>query len=675
MDLRTIISSEIPPLPKTHPGGTPPKAANSLHWEELFKSRGAKSSRDKRRLEHSLAQEFKGLKCDDKKVVRLLELLATSAPMTKISLRVRGICRQLLDTDCSSAWGNSLVDLLNLKVNPGDYSSPELYFWDNQLVKLLSKYPFEGYADEGRENALRSFLECEQINTLTNQRWATQETTPEIEEVCRRLEWILGDTPPTIKEVIDKGGWGPGTVCEYSYDRTMTGPEFKFGSTPSLTQLLIPIATMVTESVPLWDSFLRSIPDRQKRYRLVPGSKYFTVPKKFRMDRSACSEPQLNVFLQIGVGRIIRDRLRSAEGVDLRRSSDENRRLAFEGSITGLFATVDLENASNHLCRAPIRSVLSSDWYSLLSHLACDQGLLPVGLLNKIGAQNPPEHRFHMLSSMGNGFTFELETVLFRAIVTSIVPGVWSRVKGKTVLTWPHVAVFGDDLVFPTQYVSRVTELLTLFGLRVNRGKTFTSGPFRESCGLDSFQGVLVRPLYITKRLDSGETILSLANRVLSFAFEGPFAPLSGAGNSRWLGMWRDLQSHIPLRLRKLISTPPTVPHGLWVLGSSDWETPTGEPVGWRVIAPVSVRVDLSSYSLSDFLDVGDEAPVVTRSLRLDGDNLYAARLSQMQSSGGIFPSDPCMRSSGDSATLRTTVAHKAVYSYPVEKRQWLSWD
>jgi hypothetical protein len=42
-----------------------------------------------------------------------------------------------------------------------------------------------------------------------------------------------------------------------------------------------------------------------------------------------------------------------------------------------------------------------------------------------------------------------------------------------------------------------VREYLEAFGLKVNSRKTFFQGPFRESCGKDFINGVLVTPVYL----------------------------------------------------------------------------------------------------------------------------------------------------------------------------------
>lgn len=92
-----------------------------------------------------------------------------------------------------------------------------------------------------------------------------------------------------------------------------------------------------------------------------------------------------------------------------------------------------------------------------------------------------------MFSSMGNGATFSLETLLFWALGKSV----GSR----------EIQVYGDDVVIESHLVEDYKRLTAFVGFRFNDSKTFTSGPFRESCGGNYFRGVDITPVYIRKRL------------------------------------------------------------------------------------------------------------------------------------------------------------------------------
>jgi len=104
------------------------------------------------------------------------------------------------------------------------------------------------------------------------------------------------------------------------------------------------------------------------------------------------------------------------------------------------------------------------------------------------------KHALYMLSTMGNGFTFPIQTVIFASILRAVsrvfLPGIQAR---------SHLAVFGDDLICSREIYRQVDRYLRLFGFRPNARKTFHEGGFRESCGTDWFYGQPVRPVFIKK--------------------------------------------------------------------------------------------------------------------------------------------------------------------------------
>jgi hypothetical protein len=102
-------------------------------------------------------------------------------------------------------------------------------------------------------------------------------------------------------------------------------------------------------------------------------------------------------------------------------------------------------------------------------------------------------------SSMGNGFTFPLETLIFWSLAASCCE---SDVEASA---------FGDDLIVPTYAYGLLTEVLRSAGFLVNQTKSFHKGPFRESCGKDYFRGTDVRPAYMSKWV-SGQSLFVLHN-------------------------------------------------------------------------------------------------------------------------------------------------------------------
>jgi hypothetical protein len=92
---------------------------------------------------------------------------------------------------------------------------------------------------------------------------------------------------------------------------------------------------------------------------------------------------------------------------------------------------------------------------------------------------------------MGSAVTFPVQTILFATIAISAV--LISRGRTASIRTIriasKEVQVFGDDIIVPIDAWQVTTALLDAFGLKVNADKTFGTGKFRESCGLDAYDG------------------------------------------------------------------------------------------------------------------------------------------------------------------------------------------
>lgn len=229
---------------------------------------------------------------------------------------------------------------------------------------------------------------------------------------------------------------------------------------------------------------------------IVDSNRIFFVPKDARTMRSIAIEPALNIYLQLGVDGYIRRRLKSFCGIDLD-SQVKNQVLAYRGSINGELATIDLASASDTLSKGLCKLLLPEYWFSYLMDLSAQKFVLD----NETFA-------YAKISSMGNGFTFALETILFTALVYAV-----EKVVTKTV-RWDSIAIYGDDIIVPTDISRFVTATLRTFGLATNPDKTFEQGPVRESCGTDWFRGVPLRPVYIRFKPEAIKELFTDRNRL-----------------------------------------------------------------------------------------------------------------------------------------------------------------
>lgn len=237
------------------------------------------------------------------------------------------------------------------------------------------------------------------------------------------------------------------------------------------------------------------------RWTLHETSTMFTVPKKSDIDRVACKEPEFNMLLQRIAGVHIRTRLRRKAGINLQ-DQTRNQLLAREGSRTGALATIDLSSASDSISSVLVQTMLPAAWWSLLDDLRVKATRIPFKGFESV-------HTLEMFSSMGNGFTFELESLIFYAIVKTIAK--MSGYSGQV------ISVYGDDIICPSGMVPRVKRIFDFIGFKMNAKKTFASGPFRESCGKHYYNGFDVSPFYIKEGLSNTTDLIRVLNQLLEW--------------------------------------------------------------------------------------------------------------------------------------------------------------
>jgi len=233
----------------------------------------------------------------------------------------------------------------------------------------------------------------------------------------------------------------------------------------------------------------------------VAQNKLSFVNKTVQIARSICTEPTLNMWFQLGIGEILHSRLRRKYGIDFGIQPEVNTRLAELGSLHDQLVTIDLESASDSLSLGMLRWALPKSFMALLERFRSPASSLPDGRSVKL----------NMVSTMGNGFTFPLQTMVFSSAVRATYA--YLRKQGlqvpackfnfdKTLKLRAHLdtcnaSVFGDDIIVHKSVSRHLVRLLNLLGFVVNSTKSYVEGPFRESCGADFFNGHNVRPVFI----------------------------------------------------------------------------------------------------------------------------------------------------------------------------------
>jgi hypothetical protein len=243
-----------------------------------------------------------------------------------------------------------------------------------------------------------------------------------------------------------------------------------------------------------------------KGCNVVGGSRLSFVPKNVDISRCICTEPSLNMYYQLGLGDVLTKRLRDWFGIDLRDQPERNRDLARIGSIYDSNVTIDLASASDSIGLNFCKEVLPKSLLDILHRYRCVSTDIP-GLGN---------FQLDIISSMGNGFTFPLQTMLFAAMVNASF--VCADIKLPRNFIQKSWGVFGDDIIVPKGKIARnLLRLLKLAGFTVNDSKSFFEGRFRESCGADYFDGRDIRGVYL-ESLDSPQDAFVAINRLNLFS-------------------------------------------------------------------------------------------------------------------------------------------------------------
>lgn len=233
--------------------------------------------------------------------------------------------------------------------------------------------------------------------------------------------------------------------------------------------------------------------DSQRRarwaaYEVVAGSRLSYVPKTYEVSRTICSEPTLNMLVQKGIGNSLERRLRQYFGIDLKSQQTKNREHARRGSEDDTLATLDLASASDTISLRMCREFLPTSLMGLLELTRS-----PVADVVSTGDRVT----LQMVSTMGNGYTFPLQTAIFACVVQACYTARGIVLKGPHGPLLGNFGVNGDDIIVRREAANDVVSLLTLLGFEVNKTKSFIEGPFRESCGGDYYRGRNVRGVYI----------------------------------------------------------------------------------------------------------------------------------------------------------------------------------
>lgn len=254
-----------------------------------------------------------------------------------------------------------------------------------------------------------------------------------------------------------------------------------------------------------------------KKIKLVKGSCMLLVSKTAKISRIVCPEPSHNAMVQRWVGLDMRGLLME-HGVDISTAPETHKMLAELASLYGQLTTDDLTSAS-HLASyvALIEFLLPRAWFSLCN----------ASRSHYVQMNNESYWELQHFMTNGNGFCFELETIIFFSMLRACAlhSGCVDERQPHRVLTthgsdyssvrrMVGLYCFGDDLIYDSSLTSIVRSVCKNVGFKTNLTKSFSDGTFRESCGGDFWNGCDIRPIYMKGDLNDVSTRYVLANLI-----------------------------------------------------------------------------------------------------------------------------------------------------------------
>lgn len=395
------------------------------------------------------------------------------------------------------------------------YPTAAMHFAAHQVAALIRKYPWtpkeSGLDPEG--NALATFhsseRRCARVNQwffARNRRVGKARPYEGYFHRARRwIEYVIRDKPD-LASIYDKCDFTSGAGIGVHGDMTNLARKLlaeRWTVTPTARPIFAAALSQnfhyASRTGARKESGLQCLQVLEKDLdtccSTVNYNKVGFVPKTAKTHRVIAVEPLGNNYLQKGIDLNLRDRLRRI-GLNLRWQSP-NQLMARQGSLDDSeegFVTIDLSSASDSISIGLCRELLPPDWFNFLNRVRSPSYIL---------STSPVERRYEKFVTMGNGFCFPLQTLLFASLIIAVSP---------TARPGRDFRVYGDDIIVRKSISQEVIRLLARVGFKTNVRKTFVEGPFRESCGSNWFKGEDVTPMTLDRKLDSLENLFKFVN-------------------------------------------------------------------------------------------------------------------------------------------------------------------
>jgi hypothetical protein len=366
-------------------------------------------------------------------------------------------------------------------------------------------------SDARKDAAIEGYFQCEQSVKEADARRRPQETE-DFHRVSRLL-WAdlfsAVDNSIANYEVVPKHG--PGSTA----DRLSGNQKFNQTEWTERLEGVFPAGDFL---LPNWRHFsnLDRInwlePGQERPVRVV------LVPKTLKTPRIIAIEPTAMQYAQQGILESFEKAMLSNDNAQhfiQWKSNVPNQELARLGSLYGELATLDLSEASDRVSNQLVRVMLQNH-----PHLGEAVDASRSRKAEVSSESGKKIIRLAKFASMGSALCFPMESLVFMTVIFLGIERELRRPLTPSDITSfrGQVRTYGDDIIVPVRYVRSVVSCLETFGFKVNAGKSFWSGYFRESCGKDYFMGedvsvVRVRRDIPTQRKDAQEIISTVSLR------------------------------------------------------------------------------------------------------------------------------------------------------------------
>lgn len=272
-----------------------------------------------------------------------------------------------------------------------------------------------------------------------------------------------------------------------------------------------------------------------------------------------------------------------------------NRELA---RVWSLWDTLDMSKASDRNSLALVEYLFEGTW------------LLPWLLACRTPGAVLPDGRllwYKKFAPMGSAVCFPVQALVYYALAVAVL-----HLNGgyPLRLALRRVYVYGDDLVLPHGFFEDISKVFESVGLVFNKTKCCVHGKFRESCGLDAYDGHDVTPIRM-RRIDVDQTtgrppefipIVEHCNSLMKSGYRTSSASLRQAALSKYASLRKlklpFVREDVPVLAFLDYKEKPTIPVRIFA-GSVSVQ-------GWSVQPETVVTPeDLDRYLLRESLSLG----------------------------------------------------------------------